>query len=97
MGKKKGSGDDDEKVTFLGRPKNNVTIGIVGLPNVGKSSFFNLLCKQSVRHTFFFLHGVFLSNTQSHNHTHSRVPPGTSRELSVLYDRTLSLESRSAR
>ena len=47
MGKKKG-GSEDSNVTFLGRPKNNVTIGIVGLPNVGKSSFFNLLCKQSV-------------------------------------------------
>ena len=47
MGKKKG-GQEDGKITFLGRPKNNVTIGIVGLPNVGKSSFFNLLCKQSV-------------------------------------------------
>ena len=35
-------------MTFLGRPGNNVKIGIVGLPNVGKSSFFNLLCKMDV-------------------------------------------------
>jgi len=33
---------------FLGRPKNNVSIGIVGLPNVGKSSFFNVLSKLNV-------------------------------------------------
>jgi obg-like ATPase 1 len=29
----------------FGRPGNNVKIGIVGMPNVGKSSFFNLLSK----------------------------------------------------
>ncbi|KAJ3562707.1 hypothetical protein NP233_g9406 [Leucocoprinus birnbaumii] len=32
-----------EKRTLLGRPGNNLKIGIVGLPNVGKSSFFNAL------------------------------------------------------
>lgn len=34
-----------EKKTLLGRPGNNLKIGIVGLPNVGKSSFFNALSK----------------------------------------------------
>lgn len=29
----------------LGKPKNNLTMGIVGMPNVGKSSFFNCLAK----------------------------------------------------
>jgi len=49
MGKKKGGkGKDEVKMTYLGRPSNNVKIGIVGLPNVGKSSFFNLLCKMDV-------------------------------------------------
>mmetsp|Transcript_84260 Transcript_84260/g.225220 ORF Transcript_84260/g.225220 Transcript_84260/m.225220 type:complete len:221 (-) Transcript_84260:28-690(-) len=33
---------------FLGRPGTNLKAGIVGLPNVGKSTFFNLLCKMSV-------------------------------------------------
>jgi len=30
---------------LLGRPSNNLKIGIVGVPNVGKSSFFNALSK----------------------------------------------------
>ncbi|KAK7678540.1 hypothetical protein QCA50_010926 [Cerrena zonata] len=34
-----------EKKTLLGRPSNNLKIGIVGVPNVGKSSFFNVLSK----------------------------------------------------
>ncbi|KAK1928047.1 putative cytoplasm protein [Papiliotrema laurentii] len=34
-----------EKKIVLGRPGNNLKIGIVGLPNVGKSSFFNTLSK----------------------------------------------------
>ncbi|GAB5372532.1 hypothetical protein AAMO2058_001673700 [Amorphochlora amoebiformis] len=45
MSKKKT--DTEEKILF-GRPKNNVTIGLVGLPNVGKSSTFNLLGKLQV-------------------------------------------------
>ncbi|KZT19226.1 hypothetical protein NEOLEDRAFT_1142325 [Neolentinus lepideus HHB14362 ss-1] len=32
-----------EKKSILGRPSNNLKVGIVGLPNVGKSSFFNVL------------------------------------------------------
>lgn len=32
-----------EKKLLLGRPGNNLKVGIVGLPNVGKSSFFNVL------------------------------------------------------
>jgi obg-like ATPase 1 len=37
-----------EKKVLLGRPGNNLKIGIVGLPNVGKSSTFNLLSKLNV-------------------------------------------------
>lgn len=32
----------------LGRPSNNVKTGVVGLPNVGKSSLFNILCGMEV-------------------------------------------------
>jgi obg-like ATPase 1 len=41
-------GDSKESKAYLGRPGNNVTIGIVGLPNVGKSSFFNTLSELQV-------------------------------------------------
>lgn len=37
-----------EKKVLLGRPGNTLKMGIVGLPNVGKSSTFNLLSKLSV-------------------------------------------------
>lgn len=37
-----------EKKVLLGRPGNTLKMGIVGLPNVGKSSTFNLLSKLNV-------------------------------------------------
>lgn len=38
----------EEKV-FFGRVKSNLKMGIVGLPNVGKSTFFNVLTKSNVK------------------------------------------------
>lgn len=35
-------------VARFGRVRNNLKMGIVGLPNVGKSSLFNLLCQQEL-------------------------------------------------
>lgn len=49
MSKKK---DTKEEVSLkglsLGRVGTNLKVGLVGLPNVGKSTFFNVLCKQNV-------------------------------------------------
>ncbi|ORM41186.1 Obg-like ATPase 1 [Babesia sp. Xinjiang] len=38
----------EEPRVLLGRPRNNLKMGLVGLPNVGKSTTFNLLSKQMV-------------------------------------------------
>ena len=45
--KKKGDEEQPEKV-MLGRFSHNLKMGIVGLPNVGKSTFFNTLTKCNV-------------------------------------------------
>ena len=39
---------EDVGAAKFGRVKNNLRMGIVGLPNVGKSSLFNILTKQSI-------------------------------------------------
>lgn len=40
--------DEPEKTVIFGRASNNVTMGIVGLANVGKSTFFNVLTHSEV-------------------------------------------------
>ena len=40
--------EEQPKKVLLGRPGNTLKMGIVGLPNVGKSSTFNLLSKLSI-------------------------------------------------
>ncbi|RKP09118.1 GTP-binding protein YchF [Thamnocephalis sphaerospora] len=37
-----------EEKLMLGRPSNNLKIGVVGLPNVGKSTFFNAITNSAV-------------------------------------------------
>jgi obg-like ATPase 1 len=46
--KKKKGQQEEKKRSHLGRPGNNLKMGIVGLPNVGKSSLFNCLSGLSV-------------------------------------------------
>jgi len=44
----KKKGEEDEKPVIMGRVGTNLKMGIVGLPNVGKSTFFNVLTKTSI-------------------------------------------------
>jgi obg-like ATPase 1 len=37
--------EEPPKKTILGRAKNGLEMGLVGLPNVGKSTTFNVLSK----------------------------------------------------
>jgi len=53
-----------EKKVMLGRPTNNVKIGLVGLPNVGKSSLFNLFGGLQVAAENFPFCTIDPSNTQ---------------------------------
>lgn len=40
--------EEPVKKVILGRASNTLSMGLVGLPNVGKSTTFNVLCKMSV-------------------------------------------------
>jgi len=44
----KKKGEEEEKMVLIGRLATNLKCGIVGLPNVGKSTFFNVLTKTSI-------------------------------------------------
>jgi obg-like ATPase 1 len=46
MSKKKG--EEPKRQALLGRVGTNLQVGIVGLPNVGKSTFFNVLTKSAI-------------------------------------------------
>lgn len=39
--------EEPEKKPLIGRVGTNLRVGIVGVPNVGKSTFFNVLTKSS--------------------------------------------------
>ncbi|KAF9095443.1 hypothetical protein BGX29_004613 [Mortierella sp. GBA35] len=45
---KKGAAAPVEEKVLLGRPSNNLKIGILGVPNIGKSTFFNAMTNSSV-------------------------------------------------
>eukprot|EP00754_Rhynchopus_humris_P041283 Rhum_TRINITY_DN24874_c0_g1::Rhum_TRINITY_DN24874_c0_g1_i1::g.180156::m.180156/K19788/OLA1; obg-like ATPase 1 len=40
--------EEKERTVLLGRPGTSLKIGIVGLPNVGKSTFFNVMTKSAI-------------------------------------------------
>ena len=46
--KKKDEPEEAVGAARFGRVRNNLKMGVVGLPNVGKSSLFNLLTDQSI-------------------------------------------------
>lgn len=48
MPPKKKDVKEEQSPLYLGRFGTSLKIGIVGVPNVGKSTFFNVLCKQSI-------------------------------------------------
>lgn len=43
----KGKVDEPERKPLIGRVGTNLRVGIVGVPNVGKSTFFNVLTKSA--------------------------------------------------
>ena len=45
MGPKK---EEPEKKVLIGRVGTNLKVGVVGIPNVGKSTFFNVLTKSAI-------------------------------------------------
>merc|ERR1711931_567400 len=47
--KKKGADKEEKKSALLGRFGTSLKIGIVGIPNVGKSTFFNVLTKSQAQ------------------------------------------------
>ena len=46
--KKKGKDEEEDSGPVLGRVGTHLKIGIVGLPNVGKSTMFNVLTRMGV-------------------------------------------------
>ena len=74
--------EEPEKKPLIGRVGSNLKVGIVGVPNVGKSTFFNVLTKsQAAAENFPFC--TIDPNENKYFYDHSNLEP---KNISIDFD-----------